>query len=1050
MNASTDPVFVALAGTGSDLERDGLWFFEAAAFPADEGPRPVIPALWCSPYAPGEVPERAPRRLAASGLTGERLKELPSWREVLPPLLEALEARPVVVADRAEDFLTRFTALRPDLVPPRVLALTDLATFLHPRRGELRPEQLLTDWCGREPGPVPEAAELRQLLTALVRGHFERPGPVRQLVARALVELLEDPGGRRPERSAEWLELVVGLLDRPSRYGAGGDDDDALFFAALEDGAFEDDVARAPLDLDRHLRGLTPRFQEDYQRDFDQLDPLSSRVEDPAPLGPEAQERLRAYFDLLPRHFAGDGEDPVERPGQRALAGAMAERFGHGPGYLLADAPTGTGKTLAYLAPLLLWAEENQVRVAVSTYTRTLQEQAFFRELPRALDLLESAGLPRERRPRTALLKGRANYICGRAILDAAPEPAAASAVARATWMRLALFFLEDQSADLDGFPLMPGLPGGHPGQVLRAADGMLRKVRALPNCCRGRAAKRCAAGVRTLRAERAHLVVTNHAYLLARPDDFSHVLCDECDHLHEVTLSARSFDIELDEVVELVSDLRRARRRDAGALAVLGPFLERLSLGEQGERLREAKEESGGHADALDAAAHLCAREMRAFEGYRREAMSGLTREESAFLLHEYMSSGRGDGLLTALRGLRDALDGLDSALRTVIEELGDLPQRRARKLRWELLRPLESLAHWREGLQLWLGGDSDEGDFSDTFHFEAIFEQRQRPLLALKLLLPQEWLGRVYYPSLRHAFLVSATARLRGGFKAMSGYLGLDLVTQEDPSIPAEAIATFRGAPHFDHRAALYCVPEDAPPYAYRGPDAEEWQDYVEDLLVFLGERTRGRILGLFTNRLLLARAGERLAPRFRALGLPFYWQGMPGTRKEEIMRRFLQQEDAVLLGLDTFWFGVDFPGTTCEYVVMPKLPYGAPDDYMTAQQARMGWGPQRHRIYLPKALAMFRQGCGRLLRTDRDRGAVFLLDRRVLDKKHADFLEELPGGKEPWQRPEIVQADTDTCLQRTFAHMQLLADLERRGLDLSFSRARRELDAHGPAGS
>jgi len=270
--------------------------------------------------------------------------------------------------------------------------------------------------------------------------------------------------------------------------------------------------------------------------------------------------------------------------------------------------------------------------VAVSTYTRTLQEQAYFRELPRALDLLEAAGLPRAQRPRVALLKGRANYICGRAILDAAPEPSAASAVARATWLRLALFYLEDPTADLDGFPLLPGLPAGHPAQVLRAAQSMLTKVRALPNCCRGRAAKRCAAGVRTLRAERAHLVVTNHAYLLARPEDFSHVLCDECDHLHEVTLSARSFDIELDEVVALSEDLRRKRRRDSGALAILKPFLERLDLGENGDRLREAAEESEGFTTGLDAAAHLTAREMRAFEAYRREVAPSLAKEEQAF----------------------------------------------------------------------------------------------------------------------------------------------------------------------------------------------------------------------------------------------------------------------------------------------------------------------------------------------------------------------------------------------------------------------------------
>jgi Rad3-related DNA helicase len=163
------------------------------------------------------------------------------------------------------------------------------------------------------------------------------------------------------------------------------------------------------------------------------------------------------------------------------------------------------------------------------------------------------------------------------------------------------------------------------------------------------------------------------------------------------------------------------------------------------------------------------------------------------------------------------------------------------------------------------------------------------------------------------------------------------------------------------------------------------------------------------------------------------------MPGFQKEEIMRLFRAQKESVLFGLDTFWYGVDFPGPTCEYVVMPKLPYGAPDDYMIAQQARMGWGPQRNAIYLPKALAMFRQGCGRLLRSESDRGAVVLLDRRVLEKRHANFLKELPTGPEEWQVPEVIQADTEECFERIFAHMRLGGEIERRGLTASFLEAR-----------
>jgi len=208
------------------------------------------------------------------------------------------------------------------------------------------------------------------------------------------------------------------------------------------------------------------------------------------------------------------------------------------------------------------------------------------------------------------------------------------------------------------------------------------------------------------------------------------------------------------------------------------------------------------------------------------------------------------------------------------------------------------------------------------------------------------------------------------------------------------------------------------------------------VEDVLLFLAERTGGRILGLFTNRLVLQEVAERLAAPLAARGVPLFWQNMPGLTKEEIVERFRARVDSILLGLDTFWYGVDFPGETLQYVVLTKLPFGVLDDYHYAQRARMGAGPHRNRVYLPRALAMFRQGCGRLLRTEEDRGVILILDRRVLEPRHGGFLRELPGGPDEFSEPNLLVAGSDDCLRRAFHHMRLGAELARRGLDEAFS--------------
>jgi hypothetical protein len=153
-------------------------------------------------------------------------------------------------------------------------------------------------------------------------------------------------------------------------------------------------------------------------------------------------------------------------------------------------------------------------------------------------------------------------------------------------------------------------------------------------------------------------------------------------------------------------------------------------------------------------------------------------------------------------------------------------------------------------------------------------------------------------------------------------------------------------------------------------------------------------------------------------------------------------------VLLGVDTFWYGADFPGETLEYLVIVKLPYGVPDRYHHAQCAALGTVEQRRRIYQPRALSKFRQGFGRLMRRVSDKGCVFILDGRVLDPRHRPFLRELPlehafettrFAAESERGARLVRGDTDFCVQAALEHMNLKADVRRRGLDSTFTPVR-----------
>jgi len=351
-------------------------------------------------------------------------------------------------------------------------------------------------------------------------------------------------------------------------------------------------------------------------------------------------------------------------------------------------------------------------------------------------------------------------------------------------------------------------------------------------------------------------------------------------------------------------------------------------------------------------------------------------------------------------------------------------------------------------EELDAWLPVDGGRAQLSRSAFHDVERDDRGELVLRASVLLPGEVLGRSVYPELGSAAFLSATTKLSGGFDASRAYLGLDVAEapREDEERPPRRVRTAEAPEAFDYGRVLVGAPRDIP----EPRDKDAHLAYVERFLDWLGERTRGRILALFTNLADVKRVGAALAPRFRERRTPLWYQGMPEASKEELGALFRERTDSVLLGVDTFWFGADFPGETLEYLVLARLPYGVPDRYHHAQRAVLGSAVQRKSIYMPRALAKFRQGFGRLMRRPSDRGAVFVLDRRFTDPRHRAFLRELPlcGPAAEEGGAQLVRGDTAHVLRQAMAHMGMLAHLERRGLSADFAPGAAAPPARPPA--
>ena len=1107
---------VTLWTSGPDPTRDAL--FRVQALARDEsGTWRGFDLFVDDPRAHDERADQAAvtRRLQREfGLAAKDLVGAPAPDAAWAALADFLDGAPLLVASRPS-FEAWARHLDPDDEPfakhwrstHRVLALDEFHDLFQP--GAPRPK----------PAPTPEAlltafAETLHAIAAL-------PPAALALIAQSMARAAESLW-RTDRDAAAILTQALTLIEHPG----WAQRSEALFDGALPDGVFSRALEAFP-DPVESIAKARPRWHLPFA-ELEADPPLPPIKEGVGRLGPDDLKRIDEIFSVhLPAHF----ETKTPRAGQRDLANEIARTLGRGE-VLLTQAPTGTGKTLAYLVPLALWALRTNLRTGVATFTRALQDQAAEREVPLALAMLKRAGIAEA--PRIVRLKGRRNYLCFRALMrqvpldfdgeddaDHKPDPARLLA-----WASLVAFAHTSPDGDLDGFPVGLALPLKGADLAMIARRNLLRSVRAESGCCSsGRDRSTCASSVARRRAERAHVVIANHSFVLARQEFLRHVIFDECEHIHDQARNAWSHTCTtngLKRDLDAVFSLRAARGALADALeaAPSDSFIEscvNAAIDRHGQSERMLENLSKHLAD---------------YNRWRIDEERRRNPRDRHGVFREYIQNGPSAGLVTAHRSLLSSLAGLDAGLSALLDHIEELPSKRRERIRDRLATRRLALFEATTALDAWLPEDHeqatlaprmspavfytanpDEAERQATAQFQLNKAARAKPgneRMAAEVLLPQEELGRRYFPELESCVLISATTMIGGSFAAAARYLGLERLAnpRADEGREPRDYRTFAVPEVFDYSRVLVGVPKDAPAVN----DRDAYLAYFVRFTAHLARRTRGRILCLFTNARDLSEVGRALDEELVGSGIEIYAQN-DKLAKEELADRFRARKESILLGVDTFWYGADFPGETLEYLIIARLPFGVPDDYHHAQIAAMGSGDQFKAVYMPRTLARFRQGFGRLMRKESDKGCVFILDKRVLEPRQRAFLRELPlatsdpalmhapskiahlqaelarktsrsssadpfgngsalendpdglqpalGGSGAMKTNDateskdannaaaddspanegarLVRGDTDVVLQAAFAHMEMLPDIARRGLDVPFSERR-----------
>jgi len=645
-----------------------------------------------------------------------------------------------------------------------------------------------------------------------------------------------------------------------------------------------------------------------------------------------------------------------DREAQRTLAVAIAETMELG-GVRLAEAPTGVGKSLAYLLPSLLLAAQKNRRVVVATCTRSLQDQLYERDLPM---LMEATGL----RVPAARLKGKQNYLCPRA-LDLIDSREAEE---REVLEALRAWAAADPEGDLDRFAT------ADPETFRRLRPRVATDPAACTSatCRRGRecfwARARRAAG-------EARILIVNHALLALSGDvegllpDIDVLLVDEAHRLEGVLLGQLERSVtrnRFEELLRLVGTGRRPRGGGGGLLARYRGFATPLLSGAQGESAFE-------QAERLATRVSECRTDVeRLFE---KLAVSDAGGPVGIYGRRERYASAA------------DLIGGDLDALEVVLQHAGEI----ARLLK-RLGVSVETSGGHGEDLSAemdqlaarWTGVARDLADLADPSEGsgrEWVY-WRTSGTRGVSLHAAPVSVGtharRLVFGRARAAVLTSATLSSAGDFDWIAGRLGLG----ETHGLPYDTCVT----------ASPFPLERQMQAWVYEGGDETE---SVAGVVAALAARTRANILVLLTAHERLRRVRERLRDRLGATRtlLSQEWDGPAGI----VTERFRTTRGAVLLGVQSLWEGVDFPGDALEILVVAKLPFSVPDDPMVEARAERlreeGLDPFRHDA-IPEAVLRFRQGVGRLIRRADDRGVLVVCDPRLRTASYRrPFVESLP---------------------------------------------------------
>jgi ATP-dependent DNA helicase DinG len=631
------------------------------------------------------------------------------------------------------------------------------------------------------------------------------------------------------------------------------------------------------------------------------------------------------------------------RRGQLQMAQAVEQALAE-KRHLIVEAGTGTGKTLAYLMPAI----RSGKRVIISTGTKNLQEQLFYKDVP-FLERALANGLPASgSRLSVCYMKGRNNYLCRKKLYELTDQPVLSGLQEIEQYRAIAAWEKTTGTGDRAELAELP------------EASLLWHKLDARADACIGQKCsewERCFITEMRRKAMESDIIIVNHHLFFA---DLAIKL--QADGAPDAGVLPEAAAVVFDEAHEL----------ENVAGSYFGISVSNLRM----EELARDVESSMQHHRMLSASL---------------SGALGSLRQRSQFFF-ALLPPGDGrfafDTRREFLEENGDEFVALNQALTRLAGELEGLPQkpeevfnfvRRAQEIQVQLGFALESedrnTVFWIERRSGGRFGSRDGGNKVA----ETSSRGRQNVFLQATPIDVGPILRECLWSKLDCAVLASATLAVGGGFEYIRQRLGLEHARES--VLPS----------HFDYESqALLYVPPDLP-----DPRTPQFAARASERIRKLLEITRGRAFVLFTSYAQMNDIHQRLLGEVE---FPLLRQG--DAPKSALLEEFRLTPNAVLLATSSFWQGVDVQGEQLSCVIIDRLPFAVPSDPVVAARVKAidaDGGNAFFQYQVPAAVITLKQGFGRLIRSLHDRGLLVLLDNRILKKQYGRvFIESLPNYK------------------------------------------------------